>query len=223
MLKCDLHLHSQLSPDCNMSLDTIVRTCLRRGIDCIALTDHNSFSAVRRLQSLAPFHVIPGEEIKTTEGEIIGLFLTDEIPRGKSPGATVEEIRRQGGVVYVPHPFDRIRRSVLRREALMEILDQVDVIETYNSRISFHQDVEKAMSFAREHGKLQGAGSDSHVWWELGNSYVEMPDFEGRDGFLRSLAQGTIHGKLTTPLAHVASSFTKIRKKYLKRSSGSPL
>ncbi|MHB1161957.1 MAG: PHP-associated domain-containing protein [Chloroflexota bacterium] len=147
----------------------------------------------------------------------MGLFLTDEIPRGKSPGATVEEIRRQGGVVYIPHPFDRVRRSVLRREALMEILDQVDVIETYNSRISFRGDVDAAISFAHAHGKLQGAGSDSHVWWELGNSHVEMPEFEGRDGFLQSLTQGTIRGKLTTPVAHVASSFTKIRNRYLKR------
>ncbi len=217
MLKCDLHLHSNRSSDCNMSLDTIIQTCLRRGINCIALTDHNTISAALELQRLAPFTVIPGEEIKTTEGEIIGLFLTDEIPRGKSPGATVEEIHRQGGVVYIPHPFDRVRRSVLRRAALMEVLDQVDVIEVYNSRISFRRDVEEAQRFALDHGKLQGAGSDSHIWWELGNSYVEMSEFEDRDSFLSSLAQGTIHGKLTSPAAHFASSLTKLRKKYLKR------
>ncbi len=217
MLKCDLHLHSFHSSDCNMSFDTIIRTCVRRGINCIAITDHNSLAAATTLGGLAPFRVIPGEEIKTTEGEIIGLFLTDEIPRGKTPGATVEEIRQQGGVVYIPHPFDRLRRSVLRREALLEIVGEVDVIETYNSRISFKRDVEEARRFALEHGKLQGAGSDSHVWWELGHSYVEMPEFDDRDGFLRSLAQGTIHGKLTSPIAHVASSFTKVRKKYLKR------
>lgn len=216
MLKCDLHLHSFRSPDCNMSLDTIIRTCLRRGINCVALTDHNSLSAAPALQRLAPFPVILGEEIKTTEGEITGLFLTDEIPRGKTPGATVEEIRRQGGVVYIPHPFDRVRRGAIRREALLEILDQVDVIESYNSRISFRADVEAAERFALEHGKLQGAGSDSHVWWELGNSYVEMPEFEGAEGFLRSLAEGKIHGRLSSPAVHLASSFARFRKKYLR-------
>lgn len=218
MLKCDLHLHSFRSRDCNMSLDTIVRTCLRRGVNCIALTDHNTFSAAHSLQRLAPFPVIPGEEVKTTEGEIIGLFLTDEIPRGKSPGYTVEEIRRQGGVVYVPHPFDRVRRSVISRGALLEILELVDVVETYNSRITFPEDVKAAERFALEHGKLLGAGSDAHVWWELGHSYVEMPEFEGRDGFLRSLAQASVRGRLrtlTSPMVHLASTFIKLRKKYL--------
>lgn len=218
VLKCDLHLHSFHSPDCNMSLDTIIRTCLRRGINCIALTDHNKISNALALQRLAPFPVIAGEEVKTTEGEIIGLFLTDEIPRGMSPGATVEAIRRQGGVVYIPHPFDRVRRSVLRTEALLEIVGEVDVIETYNSRISFPADVATAVRFADKYGKLKGAGSDSHVWWELGNSHVEMPEFEGgSEEFLQSLAQGKIHGKLTNPVAHFASTLTKWRKKYLKR------
>lgn len=219
MLRCDLHLHSSISPDCNMSLDTIIRTCLRRGIGCIALTDHNRLSNALALQRIAPFHVIPGEEIKTSEGEIIGLFLADEIPRGMTPGATVEAIRRQGGLIYIPHPFDRVRRSVLRTGALMEILDEVDVVEAYNSRITFPADIQRAVLFAREHGKLLGAGSDAHVWWELGNSVVEMPEFDGsREGFLRALAQGRATGKLTTPLAHAASSFIKWRKKYLRLS-----
>ena len=219
MLKCDLHLHSFHSPDGNMSLDTIVHTCLRRGINCIALTDHNRMSNALALQRLAPFRVIAGEEIKTTEGEIIGLFLTDEIPRGMSPGATVEAIRQQGGVVYIPHPFDRIRKSVLRTGALMEILAEVDVIETYNSRISFPGDVATAFRFAEAHGKLKGAGSDAHVWWELGNSCVEMPDFDGgSQPFLRSLALGKVHGKLSNPVAHLASTITKWRKKYLGKA-----
>ncbi|HEX2922869.1 MAG TPA: PHP-associated domain-containing protein [Chloroflexota bacterium] len=217
MLKCDLHLHSFISSDGIMSLDTIIQTCLRRGVNCIALTDHNRFGNALELQRRAPFTVIPGEEIKTTEGEIIGLFLEREIPRGLTPRETVAEIRRQGGVVYIPHPFDRIRKSVLARRALMEIVDDVDVIEVLNARISFKADVEEARQFALQHDILQGAGSDSHVWWELGNAYVEMPEFEGRDGFLVSLAKGTVRGKLSSPAVHLASSFNKLRNKYLKR------
>ena len=219
MLKCDLHLHSNRSPDCNMRPDSIIRTCVRRGITCIALTDHNTFAGARELKEKAPFLVIPGEEIKTTRGEIIGLFISEEIPRGKSPGDTAQEIHAQGGVVYIPHPFDRVRKSALQHEALLEIVDLVDVVEVRNSRTTFPADQVAADQFAAAHGKLRGAGSDAHVWWELGHSYVEMPEFEGATGFLRALALGTVHGKLTSPVAHVASTITKWRKKYLVRKA----
>ena len=201
-----------------MSLDTIIRTCVRRGINCIAITDHNTLAAAQKLQQLAPFPVIAGEEIKTTNGEIIGLFLTDEIPRGKSPGETVEEIRRQGGVVYIPHPFDRLRKSVLSRAALMEILLEVDVIEVFNSRISFKADLEIAARFAAEHRKLRGAGSDAHVWWELGHAYVEMAEFEGAEGFLESLRHGRVHGMLSSPVAHIVSTINKWRKRRQRKA-----
>lgn len=217
MLKCDLHMHSFRSSDGNMSLDTIIQTCQRRGIGCLALTDHNLLRAALELQKIAPFPVIAGEEVKTTHGEIIGLFLQEEIPRGMSPGAAAEEIRRQGGVVYVPHPFDRVRRSVIAREALLEIVELVDVIEVLNARITFKGDVAMAERFAVEHCKLMGAGSDAHVWQEIGMAYVEMPEFEmGREGFLHALAQGEIHGKLSWPSVHIFSSLNKWRKKYLR-------
>ena len=219
MLKCDLHLHSNLSLDSNMTLGSIIRTCVRRGISCIAITDHNRYAAARDLQRLVPFRVIPGEEIKTTRGEIIGLFISEEIPRGKSPGDTAEEIHAQGGVVYIPHPFDRVRKSALAREALLEIIDLVDVIEVRNSRTTFPADQEAADRFADLHHKLRGAGSDAHVWWELGHSYVEMAEFEGAAGFLSALSLGTVHGKLTSPVAHVASTITKWRKRYLVRKA----
>lgn len=215
MLKTDLHLHSHRSPDCNMKPETIVRTCQRRGINCIALTDHNTFSGVRDLQRIAPFKVIAGEEIKTTHGEIIGLFLRDEIARGKSPGATAEEIKAQGGVVYIPHPFDRVRKSAMGRDVLLEIVHLVDVIETRNSRITFVADQTAAEQFAADYGKLRGGGSDAHISWELGHSYVEMSEFEGPEQFLSALAKGTVHGKLSSPAVHLASTIAKLRKKYL--------
>lgn len=215
LLKADLHMHSHRSPDSNMSPDTIVRTCVRRGIDCVALTDHNTMSGVRDLQKIAPFRVIAGEEIKTDRGEIIGLFLTEEIARGKGTRETAEEIKAQGGVVYIPHPFDRVRRSVIQYGALMEIIDLVDVIETYNSRITFIEDQAAADRFATEQGKLRGGGSDAHVRWELGHSYVEMPEFDGPEAFLRALSEGTVNGRLSSPTVHFASSFAKWRKKYL--------
>lgn len=213
MLKADLHLHSYRSPDSSMKPDTIIRTCLTRKINCIALTDHNTMGAVRELQQLAPFTVIAGEEIKTSQGEIIGLFLQEEIARGMSPGETVEEIKAQGGVVYVPHPFDRARKGAIDRSALLEIIDQVDVIETHNSRITFAGDRVAAERFALEHGKSVGGGSDAHVSFELGHSYVEMSEFEGSAGFLASISQGRVYGKLSSPLVHFASAFARWEKK----------
>ena len=217
-MKVDLHIHSYRSPDGNMSLDTIIRTCQQRGIGCIALTDHNQLSAALDLQKIAPFYVIAGEEIKTTYGEIIGLFLQEEIPKGLSPGSTVEAIRSQGGAVYIPHPFDRVRKSVLDKGALMEIVDMVDVIEVFNARITFKADILAAENFAIEHRKLMGAGSDAHVWWEIGGAYMEMPEFkDGKEGFLAALSHGTINGKLASPSVHLASSFNKWWKKYFLR------
>lgn len=215
LLKADLHTHSHRSHDCGMNPETIVRTCVQRGIGCIALTDHNTMSGVEDLQKIAPFRVIPGEEIKTSRGEIIGLFLREEIVRGKGPRETAEEIKAQGGIVYVPHPFDRVRRSVIEFGALMEIIDLVDVIEIRNSRITFIEDQAAAERFAKEQGKLGGGGSDAHVRWELGHSYVEIPEFEGPDGFLRALSEGSVHGSLSSPAVHFASSFAKWRKRYL--------
>lgn len=213
MLKADLHLHSYRSPDSGMKPDSIIRVCLQRKINCIALTDHNTMGAVRELQRLAPFTVIAGEEIKTSRGEIIGLFLQEEIGRGMSPEKTVEEIKSQGGVVYVPHPFDRARKGAIERGALLEIIDLVDVIETHNSRITFPGDRVAAERFALEHGKSSGGGSDAHVSLELGNSYVEMSEFEGPGGFLASISQGKVYGKLSSPLVHFASAFARWQKK----------
>ena len=213
MIKADLHIHSSHSPDSGMSPDAIIRTCLRRGIGCIAITDHNTIGGVRELQSLAPFPVIAGEEIRTTHGEVMGLFLQEEIPRGLSPGRAVEEIRAQGGVVCVPHPFDRLRKSALDTAALLEIVEMVDIIETHNSRITFIQDQSTAELFAQQHGKLRGGGSDAHVWWEIGHSYVEMPEFSGPKEFLASMARATVHGKLSSPIVHLGSAFARWRKR----------
>lgn len=200
-----------------MKPEAIVRTCVRRGIGCIAITDHNRLCAAQELQRLAPFTVIAGEEIKTTHGEIIGLFLQDEIARGQSPERTIEEIKAQGGLVYVPHPFDRVRNGAIEPDVLPEIIDQVDVIEVLNSRTTFPEDQRMADRFALEHGKLRGAGSDAHVSWELGGSYVEMPEFQGAEEFKRALAAGTIHGNLAGPMAHIASTLIRLRKKYRAR------
>lgn len=210
----DLHVHSTYSRDCLMSLETIIQTVQVRKLSGIALTDHNGLQGARLLSEMAPFQVIVGEEIKTREGEIIGLFLCEEIPAHLSPEETVAEIHRQNGLVYVPHPTDRIRRSPLKRDALLRILAQVDILETLNSRVLLPTDNREAQLLALAHGIAQGAGSDAHSPREIGQAFVAIPAFEGRDGFLRGLRQGHVGGGISSPWVHLSSTWAKRYKKW---------
>ena len=212
MMKMDLHVHTTYSGDCLTSFEAIIEACRRRGLS-VAITDHNRIEGALAFREIAPFPVIVGEEIDTLEGEIIGLFLEEGIPRGLTPEETVARIKEQGGLVYIPHPMDRVRRSPLRREALERITDQVDALEVFNARVTFPADNEKARCFAQEHGLPQGAGSDAHTPWEIGRAYVEMEPFSDSEEFLRHLAQGRVVGRLSNPLVHLVTTWAKLYRR----------
>lgn len=193
--------------------------CRELGINCIAVADHNTIAGALKLREFAPFKIIVAEEILTPAGEIMGLFLNEAVPRGLSPQETISQIRNQGGLVAIPHPFGRSwpwNNSILTST---EILSQVDIIETFNSRTPFSNSIAKAWQLAKEQGKVASAGSDAHTLGEIGRSYVEMPEFDGSDEFLNSLAQGKIFGQKSSYLAHFASTWAKVRKHIL----GDPL
>ena len=211
MLKADLHSHTHYSRDSIISPETYVRRCLALGINCVAVTEHNNIEGALAVQKLAPFKVIIAEEIKTSHGELTGLFLREPVPPDLSPEEIIERIKAQGGLVSLPHPFDRIRREPLRDHARQRILKQLDIIEVYNSRTTFQRDNERARRLAEELGLPMGAGSDAHSPWELGTTYVEMPDFEGPDEFLEALRRGRIVGRPANPLVHVISTLAKAR------------
>jgi predicted metal-dependent phosphoesterase TrpH len=194
-----------------MSPQVLVERCLRAGIDCVAVSDHNSIEGALEVQRIAPFKVILAEEIGTSEGEIIGFFLEEEVPKGLTPEETVRAIHEQGGLVCIPHPFDRLRRSPLRHEALLRIAADVDIIEAFNSRTTLRRDNERAARFAADHGKPMSAGSDAHTPGEIGLAYVEMPDFEGPEEFLAALGNGRIVGRRASPVVHVFSTLAKVR------------
>jgi predicted metal-dependent phosphoesterase TrpH len=210
-VKADLHCHTHFSRDGCISPGVLVDRSVRAGIDCLAVTDHNSIKGALEVRRIAPFKVIVAEEIKTPEGEIIGLFLEEEVPKGLTPEEAVRAIHEQGGLVCIPHPFDRLRRSPLRHEALLRIVADVDIIEAFNARTTLQRDNERAERFAAEHGKLMSAGSDAHTPGEVGLAYVEMPDFEGPKEFLAALEKGRIVGRRASPLVHVASTLAKAR------------
>jgi predicted metal-dependent phosphoesterase TrpH len=186
----DLHLHTSWSHDCSIGVDELLDHAETQGLGAIAVTDHNVFAgaleAVERARGRR-LVVIPGEEIKTADqGEVIGLFLREEIPRGMSFGETIAAIRAQGGLVYLPHPFDRLH-AIPEPATLHRHLAEIDVLEVYNARLLFEAYNEEALRFARKYNLTPGAGSDAHVLAGVGTGAVRMRRFSGPEEFLVSL------------------------------------
>jgi glycosyltransferase involved in cell wall biosynthesis len=195
-IHCDLHMHTDHSPDCATPADLLLKTAKARGLGAIAITDHNEISGALEAREIAEriggIKVIVAEEVKTAhQGEVIGLFLRERIERGMSMAETIAEIRRQGGLVYVPHPFDRLH-SVPDYEHLLEIVDEIDILEVFNPRVAFSAFNEEAVRFARKYGIVPGAGSDSHVAQGLGSVKIRLRDFAGPEEFLESMREADI-------------------------------
>ncbi len=202
LIDVDLHMHTDHSPDCATPVEVLLATARERGLGAIAVTDHNEISGALDARARAvefgpdPPKVIVGEEIKTaSQGEVIGLFLEEKIPRGMSLAETIAAIRAQGGLVYVPHPFDRMH-SVPDYEHLLAHLADVDAIEVFNPRVAIGAFNDEAARFAAKYRVVAGAGSDSHVAQGLGSVRIRMRDFDGPQEFLQSLSDADI---LTAP------------------------
>ena len=186
----DLHMHTDWSHDCSIPAAELVDHAEEIGLGGIAVTDHNAFGGAREAAELARHRdlvVIPGEEVKTDgQGEVIGLFLEEEIPRGMSFADTLEAIREQGGLVYLPHPFDRLH-AIPDPATLHRHLAEIDVLEVFNARLLRDTFNDEALRFARKYRLLQGAGSDAHVLQGVGTGAVRMRRFDGAEEFLLSL------------------------------------
>ena len=217
MLKADLHIHTRYSMDCQTPLDKIISRCQELGINCIAIADHGTAEGALKMQQIAPFKVIVAEEILTTQGEIMGMFLKETIPSGITPQEAIKCIREQGALVNVQHPFETIRGSALKDRAIDEIVNDIDLMEVMNSRSPFPTSANKARAFAQKHGIPGGAGSDAHTLNEIGNAYIEMPEFNGKEDFIEALKQGKIYGKRSGVFVHLFSSWAKVKGKLSKR------
>ncbi len=231
LIDVDLHMHTDHSNDCATPVEVLLATAHTQGLGAIAVTDHNEISGAleaREQAEEAGVKVIVGEEVKTAgQGEVIGLFIEEKIPRGLSLEETVAEISRQGGLVYVPHPFDRMH-SVPDYEHLLTILDDVDAIEVFNPRVAIGAFNEEAARFAAKYRILAGAGSDSHVAQGLGSVRIRMREFDGPQEFLQSLRDADIltrpssllyvqalkflQTKATPPAAREASRARRVRR-----------
>ena len=222
--RVDLHAHTGHSKDSLCPAPALLAAAVRRGLAGLAVTDHDTVGGA--LQALALVErdperypgltIIPGEEVKTREGELIALFVRETVPPKLTPEETIRRIRDQGGLVLVPHPFDRVRGSRLRPEALERVADSLDAIEVFNARTTINGDNHRAVAFAREYDLLQTAGSDAHVDWEVGHAYVELdePPATTPEGLLAQLRRGTIAGKPSNPVAHLYSTAAKLRKRF---------
>jgi predicted metal-dependent phosphoesterase TrpH len=183
------------SGDSTTTPDEVEDAVVASGLDVLCITDHNSLKGALELADRLPCRVVVGEELRTHAGEIIGLFLTEHVPFGISPREAAERIRAQGGVVYVPHPFDPMRRN-MAEPALRELVEAglVDALEVFNAKTSLGHLNERAAAFAVEWGLPGGAGSDAHVPDALGSAYVEMTDFSDAASFLESLRSAHVVG-----------------------------
>jgi predicted metal-dependent phosphoesterase TrpH len=199
-VRVDLHSHTMWSGDSTTTAEELVEAVVASGIDVLCITDHNTIKGARQLAGRLPCRVIVGEELRTHAGELIGLFLIEHLPFGTPPEEAAQQIREQGGLVYVPHPFDPMRRNLATRE--LEALTEaglIDAIEVLNAKTSLEHLNERAAAFAEEHGLAAGAGSDAHVPEALGAAYVEMPDFDGPGDFLAKLRLGRVVGHHADP------------------------
>ena len=211
----DLHMHTDHSPDCATPVSTLLEAARTAGLGAIAVTDHNEVSGAHEARAQAErdggVKVIVAEEVKTADqGEVIGLFIEDKIPRGMSLQETIAAIREQGGLVYVPHPFDRLH-SVPDYRHLLDVVEDIDAIEVFNPRVAFSAFNEEAARFAAKYRIVAGAGSDSHVAAGLGSVKIRMRDFDGPEEFLESLRDADIVRKRQSLLYVQALKFIQTK------------
>jgi len=195
-VRVDCHLHTCYSGDAVTTIDELAERVESTGIDVVCVTDHHAIrGALEAAQRDIGCRVVVGEEVRTSRGEVIGLFLEERVPHGLSPQETVDRIRGQGGVVYIPHPFDPVRRP-LAEASLRELCAAggVDALEVFNAKTSLASLNDRAGALARELGLPGGAGSDAHGPEAIGAAYVEIDDFDGPDDFVTALGDAHVVG-----------------------------
>lgn len=201
-IKLDLHVHSRYSFDSAIDPQDIRRACEERGLAGVAVADHDSLEGGLAFASELPeLLIIPGEEIRSEEGEIIGLFLQERIPPGLPAPETMRRIHAQGGLVVIPHPFDLVKLKRMSSRRLQELREEIDAVEAINGKPRYWGANRAAQRFADRFELPVTAGSDAHKSEHVGIVYTEMEEFSGPEGFMASLATATVHGERYSPWA----------------------
>lgn len=211
-VRADFHTHSVASADGSLTLEHFRRMLKDGRLDAIAITDHDGVGFAQTAHEQLGPRIIVGEEVSTLEGELIGLFLQQAVPPGKPALATAQAIHDQGGLVYVPHPFETVRKGLPLR-VLDEIAGEIDIVEVHNGRAVFQNRSAQARAWARQHGKAQAASSDAHGWHGWGNTYTELAEAPRRDTLVRMLTEARHdHGRVGAR-GILYPKFNRLRKK----------
>ena len=212
-IKAEFHCHTCHSPDSLVKVEKLIETCRAKGINRVAITDHNSIAGALEAKQIAPEMVIVGEEIETTEGELIAYFLTEEIPAGLSPTEVFRRLKAQDAFISISHPFDLQRNGHWTEQKLEALVPDLDGMEVFNARCIMPRYNQEAAAFAKRHQLAGLAGSDAHSLKELGRAVVLLPEFDSTGGLRLSLKSAELSTNLSSPLIHFVSSVAKLVKK----------
>jgi len=212
IITLEMHLHSIGSKDSLMKPRQILEVACRRGIDKLFITDHNRIDVAKQMQQDYPEKAMIGEEIFTTKGELLAFFVRENVPVGLEPAEAIRLLKKQGAFISVSHPYDRQRRG-WEDEDLMQILPQVDALEVFNSRCLSNKMNESAADLAKEKHLLCTVGSDAHIYFEIGKSFVRLPDFRDADGLRKSLQVATFETRLSPVWVHFGSRWAAMAKR----------
>ncbi len=213
MLSIEFHCHTIFSKDCLTRPEDLVKTCRRKGLERVVVTDHNTIAGASAALTLDPELVIVGEEIMTTRGEILAAFVTDEIPEGLTPQETIRRLKDQGAFISVSHPFDIWRSGHWQEDDLLEILPEIDAIEVFNSRCMLPQFNQEAQQFAQKHNLAGTVGSDAHTAFELGQSFMELEPFDDSRSLRDVIRRGTPNVRRSPAWVRFTSRYAVAYKK----------
>ena len=212
-VRVELHVHTRYSKDSLLNIPRLLAYCRKIGIDRIAITDHNEINGALEAYQIAPDRVIVGEEIKTTQGELLGYFMQEKVPSGLKPMEAIRQLKAQGAFISVAHPLDSTRSQHWALNELEKIAPYIDAIETYNSRCLTEEPNRQAAIFAREHNLLATAGSDAHSFLEIGRASLWMSPFDGAEAFRAALKTAEMQARLSPAFVHLFSRYAVFSKK----------
>ena len=212
--KVDLHTHSIISHDGGLRAKDYTKIIQEKRVDFVAITDHNEIKFARMMQQQLGEHIIIGEEIGTTEGEIIGLFLEQVVPGGLTPEKTVQEIKAQNGLVYIPHPFETFRKG-LKRDALERIANDIDIVEVFNGRGKWRGKNDLAQAFATEKNLAMASSSDAHCFLGIGKTFSEIDDVPVQRHFMKILRNADLRKGYAPLLSLLCPAVNKVKNKVI--------
>ena len=216
LITAEFHCHTVYSGDSSNRVDTMIRAAQERGIERLAITDHNTIKGALRAKALAPELVIVGEEILTERGELIAYYVKEEVPKGLTVRETLWRLKAQGAFISIPHPFDLWRHG-WPLEELIELLPEVDALEVFNARCLRKAHNEKALAFARERGMPMLGGSDAHSLVELGLVVTRLPAFNSAEELRAAVPEAHISGRALSAVDHFKASATIALSKLIPR------